>query len=393
MRTLSLALTLAIALALSASAQQPDWESVTSKAGGFTVEMPTKPSFSRQRTRNGPGGKIQTLFIGCSTPGGVYLAYQIKLATPIVRGAEDTALNAERDAFAQEWNGKVISEKKVRAEGRLGRDFTIRGKPAEETGILTIRVREYLIGNAVYAVAVVSAPNRELPLDAGRFLGSLAIGTERKRAAGTPEPEPTGRQLEGWGLAIDTGKDCEFTPQEKKLTMRVPGTWHDLNPDTGKLNSPRVLREVEGDFVLKVKVEGEFKPAEKSTNPRGVPYNGAGIIIWSDSDNFIRLERGALLRRDKITATVAFEEREGGYRGAVHNITSQQGPVYLRLERKGSRISGAVSTDDSKWRVLKPIDTVWPAKLKVGLSAISSSGQPFVAEFTEYSLRTKAGKP
>jgi regulation of enolase protein 1 (concanavalin A-like superfamily) len=287
----------------------------------------------------------------------------------------------------------VISEKKVRAEGRLGRDFTIRGKPAEETGILTIRVREYLIGNAVYAVAVVSAPNRELPLDAGRFLGSLAIGTERKRAAGTPEPEPTGRQLEGWGLAIDTDKDCELTPQEKKLTMRVPGAWHDLNPDTGKLNSPRVLREVEGDFVIKVKVEGEFKPAEKSTNPRGVPYHGAGILIWSDSDNFIRLERGALLRRNKITTTVAFEEREGGYRGAVHNITSQPGPVYLRLERKGSRISGAVSTNDSNWSVLKPIDTVWPAKLKVGLSAVSSSGQPFVAEFTEYSLRTNGGRP
>jgi hypothetical protein len=349
MRRLSFSLVLSAALAFPVSAQSPAWETVTSKEGQFTVEMPTKPSFTRQRTRNGPGGKVRTLIVGCATSGGVYMAYKIVLPTPIVRGAEDKELDEERDYFAKEWNGKVLSEKKVRAEGKLGRDFTIRGKPDDDTGILTIRIRQYLVGNAVYAVAVISAPNRELPVDAGRFLGSLAIGTEKKRAAGTPEPEPTGRELAGWGTAIDTGKDCEFSPKEKTLSIKVPGTWHDLNPDTGKLNAPRVLRETEGDFVITVKVEGEFKPSGKSTNPRGFPYNGAGIIIWSDSDNFIRLERGAILRKDKTTATVAFEEREGGYRGAVHNVTLQPGPVYLRLERKGSRIFGSVSFDGSSW--------------------------------------------
>ncbi len=392
MRKFSLTLTLAFVLVLPALAQTPAWETVTSKEGQFTVEMPTKPSYSRVRTRSGPGGKIQTLTIGCDTPGGVYLAYKITLPTAVVRGAEDRELDAERDFFAKEWNGRVISEKKVRAQGLLGRDFTIRGRPDKDTGVLTIRMRQYLIGKAVYAVAVVSMPNRELPVDAGRFLGSLALGTEKKRAAGTPEPEPTGRNLEGWGLAIDTDKDCEFVPQEKTLTIRVPGAWHDLNPDSGKLNAPRVVREVEGDFVLKVKVDGEFKPGGKSTNPRSIPYNGAGIIIWSDSDNFIRLERGALLRKGTIGASVAFEEREGGYRGAVHNIAAQPGPVYLRLERKGSRISGAVSFNGSTWRALKPIDTVWPAKLKVGLSAISSSGEPFAVQFTDYSLESKADK-
>jgi preprotein translocase subunit SecD len=185
MRKVSFTLLLTFVLVLPALAQPTAWETVTSKEGQFTVEMPTKPSYSRTRTRNGPGGKIQTLMIGCDTPGGVYIAYKIMLPTAVVRGAEDRELDAERDSFAQEWNGKVISEKKVRAQGRLGRDFTIRGKPAEETGVLTIRMREYLIGKAVYAVAVVSAPNRELPVDAGRFLGSLALGTENKRAAGT----------------------------------------------------------------------------------------------------------------------------------------------------------------------------------------------------------------
>ena len=314
---------------------------------------------------------------------------RIDLPTTVVKGAEETELNAARDDFAQEWNGKVISEKKVRADLRIGRDFTIRGKPAEETGVSTIRVRQYLDGKTIYAVMVVSAPNRELPEDTGRFLGSLTIGPGRVPAAGKPEPEPTGKDLPGWGLAIDPDKDCEFVPDGKALAIKVPGTWHDLNPGTNKLNSPRVLWTVEGDFSLTVKVAGEFKPGGKSTNPKGVPYNGGGIVIWNNTDNFIRLERGAMLRGGKVGTLVAFEEREAGYRGAVNNEVAPAGPCYLRVERKGSRISGAISYDGKKWKRLLPIDTLWPARLKVGLLAVNSSSEPLAVRFEELELTGK----
>jgi regulation of enolase protein 1 (concanavalin A-like superfamily) len=396
MRVFSLLILAAVCTA-PAWAESP-WETVTSKEGQFTVEMPAKPNVTRTRTRTGPGGTVKVLMIGCKANGGAYVALKVELPTPIVRGAEDTELDAERNDLAEEWNGKVISEKKVRAEGKVGRDFTIRGQPPEEKGVLTIRVREYLAGRAIYAVAVLSAPNRELPEDAGRFLGSLTIGEAGARAAGTPEPEPTGRDLAGWGLAIDPGKDCQFRPEAKFLSIEVPGTLHDLHPDTGILNAPRVVRTVEDDFVVTVKVSGDFQPGGKSTNPRGVPYNGAGILIWSDSDNFIRLERAAMLRNGKIATYVAFEERESGFRGAVHNEAFQGGTCLLRLERKGSRILGGISVDGSSWKELQPIDTVWPAKLKVGLAAINSSTEPFAVKFEDYELNakiagTEAGKP
>ena len=72
------------------------------------------------------------------------------------------------------------------------------------------------------------------------------------------------------------------------------------------------MREVEGDFVITVKVVGEFRPGGKSTNPKTVPFNGAGILVWSDPDNYIRLERAAVNRRGKINTYVNFEEFEGG---------------------------------------------------------------------------------
>src|SRR5213078_5000111 len=138
------------------------------------------------------------------------------LPTAIARGAEDRELDAMRDDLTQEWNGKVLSEKKVKAGLRTGRDFTVRGTPAEEAGVLTIRVRMYLDGRTIYAMLVGSAPNRELPEDAGRFLGSLAIGNEKAKAAGGLEPDPKGKDLPDWGLAIDPDNDCKFAPDGKK---------------------------------------------------------------------------------------------------------------------------------------------------------------------------------
>jgi regulation of enolase protein 1 (concanavalin A-like superfamily) len=364
------------------------WETVTSKEGEFTVEMPVKPTITFSRTRRGPGGTLRILTVGCETDGGLYFVHRVDFPG-VVRGPEDQLLDATRDGLAEDWNGKVISEKRVRAEGKLGRDFTIRGKPFDETNTVTIRVRQYFVGRSVFAVAVVSRPNRELPEDAGRFLGSLALGEARARAAGSPEPEPKGTELPSWGLAIDPDKDCKFIAEGKTLSIQVPGTHHDLHPDTGKLNAPRVLREVEGDFVISVKVGGEFQPGSKSTFPRSVPYNGGGLLLWSDADNFIRLERGALFRNGVVGTSVAFEEREGGYRGAVHNEVFPGGACYLRLERKGSRIAGAIATDGNNWKELKPIDTVWPAKLRVGLTAISTSSDPLVVKFEEFELKAK----
>lgn len=378
--------------ALPTSAQT-SWETITSNVGQFTVEMPRKPNINRNRTRKGPGGTVKVMIIGCKTESGAYLAYRIDLPTAIVKGAEEAELDATREDLTEEWNGKVLSEKKVRAGLRIGRDFTVRGKPAEETGVSTIRVRMYLDNKTIYAMMVVSAPNRELPADAGRFLGSLAIGNERAKAASEPEPEPKGKALPDWGLAIDPDNDCTFnTDGKKSLSIQVPGTWHDLNPHVNKLNAPRVVQAVEGDFSITVKVTGDFKPQGKPQNPKSVPSNGGGIVVWNNADNFIRLERFAIIRKGKVSPFILFVEREAGYQGADHNEGYPGGDCYLRMERQGSRIIGSSSTDGIKWKQLKPIDTLWPSRLKVGLAVTNSNSDPVKVRFEEFKLTGNAGE-
>lgn len=378
-------------IAATASAEIP-WETVTSKDGQFTVQMPEKPTINQTRNKKGADGNVKTVLIGCTTNAGAYFAYKVILPTSILKGTEDAELDAERDDMAKEWKGKVIAEKKIRAGDMVGRDFTIRGKPDKGVSTLTIRVREYLSGNAVYLVAVISAPNRELPDDSGRFLGSLEIGKDRVRAQGTRSVEPKGKSIPGWDLvAIDPDKDCEITDLKKSLRLTVPGTRHDLVGTAGRMNAPRLLRIVQGDFVITVKVAGDFRPGGPSTNPKGIPFNGAGILIWSDIDNFIRLERAAVARGQNISPYVNFEEFEGGTRGATHNEKMQGGDCWLRMERKGSQLFAAISFDNVNWRRHPPIQTVWPTTLKVGVTAISSSSTPFTVTFEEFELKA-AGK-
>ncbi len=375
--------------------QAPDtdttpWQTFVSKEGQFIIDFPTAPTSNSSKNENGPGGRLKVVEVECDTPSAVYTVQKITLPTAIVKGAEQNQLNAFRDRMALITKGKVISEKKVRYEGsRPGLDFTIRAQPQRGL-IVTLRVREYLAGQSIYMLIAGSAPNRELPEDAGRFYGSFTIGTVKKKKA-APKAEVEGTEIAGWGNAIDPDGDCKIDAQGKALVIEVPGKLHDLNADIDKFNAPRVLREVDGDFNIQVKVVGEFKPGPKSLNPKSVPFNGGGIFVWRDSDNYIRLERSAIIRQGKLSTFAVFEEREGGSRGAQHNGPLTPGTAYLKMERRGSRISGFVSKDGKHWTALKPIDTVWPAELKVGLNAINSSDAPFTVKFEEFTLKTRNG--
>ncbi len=152
----------------------------------------------------------------------------------------------------------------------------------------------------------------------------------------------------------------------------------------------------ECQFVPQFSASQAHLRAGPAQNPRRIrtsrlPFNGGGIVVWRDADNFIRLERGATFNRGKFNTFAIFEEREGGSGGAIHNGPLTPGTAYLRLVRRGSRIFGLTSKDGKHWTQLKPIDTVWPGALKVGLNAINSSDVPFTVRFEEMSLKTQAG--
>ena len=98
----------------------------------------------------------------------------------------------------------------------------------------------------------------------------------------------------GWDKPVDPDKDCKFIRDKGTLTIEVPGKDHDLGIERGLMNSPRLLRDVEGDFVAQVRVSGTFKPSQNSTSNERLPFVGAGLLLMADEKTYFRLERTAL---------------------------------------------------------------------------------------------------
>ena len=100
-----------------------------------------------------------------------------------------------------------------------------------------------------------------------------------------PAAAPGGQQkteeIKGWGTVVDPDGDCKFTEAKGKLTITVPRTHHDLTytAQTTKLNAPRVLQKVRGDFQLDVKVLTIPLPA-RTLRP-AVCTASTAVACWS----------------------------------------------------------------------------------------------------------------
>ena len=207
--------------------------------------------------------------------------------------------------------------------------------------------------------------------------------------------EKKGATLERWGQVLDPDGDCKVRMDGGRVTIEVPPKLHDLSAEMGTVNAPRVLREVEGDFIAEVTVAGAVTPGGRPTRPRSLPFHGAGLLLWQDEKNFIRLERAAILRDGRPMPYANFEQRKGGALADGGPKALEDKPLHLRLERRGSRVIGSVSFDGVRWTALKELTADLPKAVKVGVAALNSAGTPFRAELEGYELFVRAdpGRP
>jgi regulation of enolase protein 1 (concanavalin A-like superfamily) len=363
------------------------WVPLVSREGNFVVDFPGKPSTAVTRLIRTRFGQMRVIITEHERPEMTYLVEKVEIpgGGKVLKAADAEALlDFFRDDIASKFNGKVTTQKKLRLDsGAYGRDFTMEGRPVENKGLATARIREYLSNKALYILLASAAPDQDLPEDVGHFFASFIVGTKRTKDF-RPKPEPTGELLGTWGTLIDPDHDCMVKVKGETLEVGIPNTHHDLNADNDKLNAPRILREVNGDFTIAVKVGGDFKPSAVSTNPKAVPYIGGGIVVWQDSNNYIFLGRAGINRRGRVNEFAAFEEREWGTRGALNNRGIEPGGVFLRIERRGNRILGSTSKNGESWTRLDPMETSYPSTIKVGLYAINGCNEPATIEFQDF---------
>jgi regulation of enolase protein 1 (concanavalin A-like superfamily) len=214
---------------------------------------------------------------------------------------------------------------------------------------------------------------------------------------GVAAQEQKPQTIAGWGTVTDPDGDCAVKAEKGKLTVTVPEGTHDLNPNLGGMKAPRVLREVEGDFTALVKVTGDFTPGDKAASDNTSSFNGAGLLVWQDAKNYLRLERNAWWRPD-LGKYGCYPPLVEYYKDGEYQNTNPDGTVeeffkgrstWLKVERQGDKLTASYSHDGKEWSVAKELTVNLARKVHLGVAATNTAAKPFAVEFEEFRVSTK----
>jgi hypothetical protein len=205
------------------------------------------------------------------------------------------------------------------------------------------------------------------------------------------------KTIPGWGMLIDPDNDCTIKEEAGKLTITVPGGTHDLNMALGGMKAPRIVRDVDGDFTAQVKVSGEFQPGDQAGDPKTASFNGAGLLLWQDENNYLRLERNAWWSskesKTKCYAPLIEYYLDGEFQGPSPKVESVEffktPSTWLKLERHGDDVTVFYSQDGNDWTKANEIVVALRKKIQVGVAAVNTSKNPFTVEFEELQVTPK----
>jgi hypothetical protein len=197
----------------------------------------------------------------------------------------------------------------------------------------------------------------------------------------------------------DPDQDCRIVKDQKCCQIEIPGNKvHAFASDVVSLKNrrepphpaPMTLSEVDGDFIATVQVTSEIAPGPNlSQELRGkdVPFimQSAGLCLYQDKENFVRLERTAFVTTGTLepSHTVVFQAVKNGKQIERRTFALRDRPVYLILMRHDGRVVDGGT--DTEFGALH-IDLAGPSKWRIGLSASNTSARPLIARFEDFAL-------
>jgi RNA polymerase sigma factor (sigma-70 family) len=197
--------------------------------------------------------------------------------------------------------------------------------------------------------------------------------------------------LKGWGVAIDPGGNSRFAVEKGTLAVTVQAGDHQLAAERGQMNAPRLLQDVEGDFIAQVRVLSRAPRGAKTLVEQRQPTQSAGLLLWQDSRNYARLEKAGVQPEGGDWRRFAgFELRKDGKAEREGDVLAVDGDsTWLRLERHGGKVIGAISADGVRWTSFEPMALKLPQRCFVGVSAGQNTTTPFEATFSDFEVYRK----
>jgi tetratricopeptide (TPR) repeat protein/regulation of enolase protein 1 (concanavalin A-like superfamily) len=200
---------------------------------------------------------------------------------------------------------------------------------------------------------------------------------------------PTGR-IAAWGVFVDEDGKSSIEVSGGRVEISVPAGAYDLGAEIGNVSAPRLLRPVEGDFVAQVTVSRAPQPAEIRGSARRVPFDGAGLLLWLDERNYVRLEFAASVAAGGATTRYPlFQQRRNGL--AVGGLAKAHthldaAPATLRLERHDRSLLGFVRQGEGEWTPVGRFEADMPSQIYLGVAAVNTTRAPFVAAFEAFTV-------
>ena len=224
--------------------------------------------------------------------------------------------------------------------------------------------------------------DNDAPSDRKVREGIPASSVADKELAPAPEGQVGTASEEAWERPVDPDGDCDFEldRREGKVRIIVPGKAHILSAEIGQINAPRILRGIKGDFDLSVRIAGTKHPGRRPTTTMYSPYHGAGLVIWQDEENYVRLEIATDLQYGRERPYVNFEYRKEGALAVSSGMLNGDRSNQLRLKRRGDEIFASFGPDGVRWSSFPPLMVKLNDRLKVGVTAINSSSKRLTAE-------------
>ena len=196
------------------------------------------------------------------------------------------------------------------------------------------------------------------------------------------------RFIPGWGASEDPAGESNIKAEGTTLVIKTPDAYLDNFPP-GKVNAPRVLQEVVGDFTAEVKV-AHLDPSQtdsvlKSLGSFPTAYHAGILLVRVNDKNFIRFEKGSKNTKGVQATTCELQVWENGKRMLYVPEDIEDVVVHLRLERRGDLLLSSFSKDDGKtWKQLPEhkLDTLKGAA-KVGISLTNNTEPGCTVKFQD----------
>jgi serine/threonine protein kinase/regulation of enolase protein 1 (concanavalin A-like superfamily) len=218
--------------------------------------------------------------------------------------------------------------------------------------------------------------------------GPIPVRTPPRSITELAQPETI---RDGWGKPVDPDGDCKVVIDSSgsEITITVPRTPHVLSAELGRMNAPRLLRPVRGDFDATVKVQGVFHPSGHPTMKEYAAYHGSGFLLWQDDRNYVRLEIATDLDHNKPRNYANFELRWRGELAVSKGLPIKDGSTQIRLKRRGREILADFSPDGVGWTSFPPMVVDLDDGLGLGVVAVNSASKMLRADLKMFSVTNK----